>query len=1833
MWTHKHPYRPLELTKEHIQERGEVSLFRALNIKRLVAFVGSGVSVAYGRPSWDDLVDKAVEVAIDSRDKFQRLQNEPTTKPTNASHYPINELARQLKVWQDVSSKSTDEKIMALGLAEKLVSSLGSEFKDELRAALSIKLAESRGSALEKIHEKRSKLFKELVELIPSLDSGSSIQLSPDPIRNLTETLGINRFLTLNYDVEIEREFKKKFRTSNSTHGTNDLEQSAFEALCELSPDDEFLKNTSRNKFNCNVAFQDGLGRTVNSVCLDKDNIGELVNFALFGRQYDAQVFHLHGRFDRPASMVLTEEDYKNTYFQSGESNYTFDEALAALFLGNDVMFVGVGMNEPEMTRPLRQFLSSEQHPDYAAGRVYSLMESEVNLNFDELKTKGEPNETKSYSDQLSELFENDYLRIKSKSDFPVEGQSVEHDFSVGAWSDYRNDASWSLKLHSQYGIYSIFYGGDCSRLLRLACSCLRAYASEDSGTQTMVRIIAPLIARALRDKPNEAASFSNVEQEFLLRKENLFEIVSEDTRDFLVHVLDEPKIIQEALHASAHGNKFRDLRKSWEPTFKQFEMDIRSAILDNALNTLGNKKNQWWQDWKELPHNRSARYGKSYCAKDTELLYPLVSRHVMSYESEGFDYRDEQGHMYDEWRVSVQTLKLVQSIAGDVADKSNSLWNRIRKYKSIDSNESNENLLNWLIEFSPGELKYRRTKSGKLKCVGDITKALPLFDENYQPKRIMRIAMSRGFGKGTLISGLQKDLPAEGAAVQRKYYDALFLPNDKEFRYHGAFFASVSFSMEFSSVLDALKTFLLDALIGIYVEYGTSEVDLEKMECCRNINDGSLAFDIHELFCSESLLLKADCEGKSAEQIELMKLAQNSRLEKNILEKISSHQNINHNERSHRLLELRILLNVFTYTAAAVKTNNSIRLFICLSGMDKLCDESGLAYNPMYRAFFRCLAGNGSKYQAESNPFTPIDYLFISGSTDVPISYLSEQYTAREIEKLLHHAGGPYSSEYQFRPQPNEQIYLKKWYRVPPIPFSDRYWLKQHAAERHMCLLLETYPPAPSYGQSLSHDKFSEIREILKTSVSLHCWASGAMSMRFADSETTISDEQKIEVENYLDRLCRETSQGESVGVLDEIMREFYKGIDENFETMFFNLDELENVSENETVRKKGREIVQVMLSHMALFPMPVPINVLYDCREIYKLLVDIERHDSSITKYDKPHKKKKYRKALLTNIVSSLVRSRLIIRIAPKSHNPLLNQFKSHDELNRKWESENCRFTLQHQLREYFAHSMGLSVPDQGERNFYQLTLYSDQPRDLPTPNGHHYSLFRNIIDDQITKCRHTLWCFYKLHRTTASVEGDEETENVLKINTSSKHDTEIALKGLSRRLIDIDASVGLTEEQRKLGQKLDPTLTSIHAVQQRVRAIYGLLRSGFSIGTLSRLPGFTDTEGPDQPFERHRGWLRGITNVAVGLDHVGSQLEAISNGKPVKLLDHNNCEKLLLNPPEDLDASHIPKVSKPLYKDEVGWLFNERAVIAFTQGNLFDAIPLFRQAKRVMEHASSGDVPPDPALHAAIRRVNLNMSLAQIERGNLTAARKIIDALLVPTDFSNQYDSMVSWIGKGYLGLIKHLNGDLAMAETAYLQTIERATDSEMLRLASIFNRHYADLLRKQGRMDAARQHARHAVASALQSEQRDIFWLAKLSQAHIFIRDQESPHDEEPENTVHNALRYAKSMGAIKIEVEALSIQAQLMLASGDKILAGSVSAQASALAARHGLRLLRLSSLFTYAQSLVGRQQYDLAYGVIKEVRREAERRNYLSGAGNISNLIDQIPNKQRVLHV
>ena len=301
-------------------------------------------------------------------------------------------------------------------------------------------------------------------------------------------------------------------------------------------------------------------------------------------------------------------------------------------------------------------------------------------------------------------------------------------------------------------------------------------------------------------------------------------------------------------------------------------------------------------------------------------------------------------------------------------------------------------------------------------------------------------------------------------------------------------------------------------------------------------------------------------------------------------------------------------------------------------------------------------------------------------------------------------------------------------------------------------------------------------------------------------------------------------------------------------------------------------------------------------------------------------------------------------------------------------------------------------------------------------------------------------------------------------------------------------------------------------------------------------------------------------------------------------------------------------------PLYLQEILWLINERALTAFVQGRLYDAIPLFNRALRVAGQVTDGG-ETDDSFRATERRVLLNLAVAEIERGHIGSARRRLEAL-AQRDLRTPHStpSLTKELAEGYLGLCDHLSGHLERAEMRYKNVLKSAERLESMRTVAIFHRHYADLLRLLKRTEEAQTHLRLATLAAARDEQKDVFQHALIAQARLYRDIGDRDALKEASRLLDEAERYARELGLIKLEVEALKTRSTIILAQGETEQAGRLAARAVGLANRHGMELHKISSLMIHGRILLQRGQIDLAHTVLRQCSSEADRRGYQLGA-------------------
>lgn len=169
------------------------------------------------------------------------------------------------------------------------------------------------------------------------------IDLSPrhlDPLLVLDRDLNIERYLTTNYDNEIEIALRE-----NGAHFRED--DFADRSLDLARPTESPAVNV--------ISI---LGSEGKDVVFDEDRIMDLVEFGVHGKTMTKQVMHLHGRAVSDAGIVVTEKDYQDLYVREEGNRKLIDNALEMTFGSSPLLFLGLGMTEADILRPLRAFNS-----------------------------------------------------------------------------------------------------------------------------------------------------------------------------------------------------------------------------------------------------------------------------------------------------------------------------------------------------------------------------------------------------------------------------------------------------------------------------------------------------------------------------------------------------------------------------------------------------------------------------------------------------------------------------------------------------------------------------------------------------------------------------------------------------------------------------------------------------------------------------------------------------------------------------------------------------------------------------------------------------------------------------------------------------------------------------------------------------------------------------------------------------------------------------------------------------------------------------------------------------------------------------------------------------------------------------------------------------------------------------------------------------------------------------------------------------------------------------------------------------------------------------------
>lgn len=293
-----------------IQMRTKEMIARSLNIRRLTAFVGSGLSCAYGHPTWEQMTQKVVDFTLGT---FAGQLDETTRK--------LLQPARR----QGAESEERDpDPLPASPLARSD------------RQLLQLDLCSEQ-------FEKRGRHPEFLQKLQDVLASYPHKRPARDPLGTIMKRLEIRRFLTINYDLEIERAFVRLMGCAPRLLGL-DANLEPLQPFGRVHPMDGEPYS--------------GVLKRARTLLVQPEEQHALIQFAVGAPGFEMGVLHCHGVQCRPESMVVTERDYQRLYLEEKRASRVYRDTLSLAFAGNPVLFMGVGMEENDLLRPLRQFVS-----------------------------------------------------------------------------------------------------------------------------------------------------------------------------------------------------------------------------------------------------------------------------------------------------------------------------------------------------------------------------------------------------------------------------------------------------------------------------------------------------------------------------------------------------------------------------------------------------------------------------------------------------------------------------------------------------------------------------------------------------------------------------------------------------------------------------------------------------------------------------------------------------------------------------------------------------------------------------------------------------------------------------------------------------------------------------------------------------------------------------------------------------------------------------------------------------------------------------------------------------------------------------------------------------------------------------------------------------------------------------------------------------------------------------------------------------------------------------------------------------------------------------------
>lgn len=292
----------LDSSPEEKLRRSKACLFRALSLHTTIAFTGAGCSAYHGTPLWREFVHRLLKA---TQARLSRAQSEDSDSPLD-----IGRIDARLAAYEDAFAGRVGSRSLmhVAGFCRRVLAELDAE-DGALRSFL-------------------ASTFEKPTRLEPTVKKA--------PYRALID-LGIDRFVTTNYDAVLERLLDQEDRRYESF-----TQEARFTDRLAVFP----LSN--------HRAFEDSVA-----------------------------IFHCHGSFDRPESIIASEEDFQRWYLRPQNPQGECLRQCLDLTLGsNPILFVGYGLGDEDLLRPLRM-LNAMSSGNRLTEPLFALLPDDDRTRFD----------------------------------------------------------------------------------------------------------------------------------------------------------------------------------------------------------------------------------------------------------------------------------------------------------------------------------------------------------------------------------------------------------------------------------------------------------------------------------------------------------------------------------------------------------------------------------------------------------------------------------------------------------------------------------------------------------------------------------------------------------------------------------------------------------------------------------------------------------------------------------------------------------------------------------------------------------------------------------------------------------------------------------------------------------------------------------------------------------------------------------------------------------------------------------------------------------------------------------------------------------------------------------------------------------------------------------------------------------------------------------------------------------------------------------------------------------------------------------------------------------